>query len=253
MRKFMIVMSLVATTLNLFAGDNIEAKKIFESSKQKLSLKNVHLVLDLETSDAKGNEKAKSLDVSFAEFGNDKKVMIEVMSPENIKGTKILTTDFANQKGIIEIYMPATGKIQKLRASQRNLKILGSEIPINQFSTAIEGGFDFNIVGQQLVNGAQCYQIKVQKADEKGYEIAYVSVDKEQLMRIETYDNHAKLITQTELLNYMKIANVGSKMYPREIRVENFKNGKSSFLKVRHLDYLSNINSGDFKLNVPAS
>ncbi len=78
--------------------------------------------LDLETFGGKGESKSKSLIVSFAEFDQKKKVMIEFVAPENVSGTKILTTDYPNKKGIIEIYMPATGKIQRIRANWCNLK-----------------------------------------------------------------------------------------------------------------------------------
>ncbi|WP_163713275.1 outer membrane lipoprotein-sorting protein [Mangrovibacterium lignilyticum] len=249
MKKLLIVFGFAVITLKLFAGDNVEARKIFENSKQKLSLRNVHLVLDLQSFDAKGNEKTKSMDVSFAEFGEEKKVMVEVTAPENISGTKILTTDSKDQKGIIEIYMPSTGKIQKIRANQRNLKMLGSEIPINQFSSAVGADSNMNIVGEKSINGTLCHQIKMQKEDEKEYDVAYISVDQERLVRIETFDSRDNLVTQTDLSNYMKVEGIGSKMYPRDIHVKNLKSGKSSLLKVRQVDYLGNLNINDFKLS----
>ena len=248
MKKLLMLTGLIILTLRLVAGDSVEARKIYESSKEKLSLKNVHLVLDLQTFDAKGNEKSKSMKVSFAQFGDEKKVMVEVTAPENINGTKILTTDSKDQRGVIEIYMPATGKIQKIRASQRNLKMLGSEIPINQFSSVISAGTEMDIIGQQEINGVQCHVIKMQADDENEYDLAFISVDAEQLLRIETFDSKGNLTTQTDLSDYMKVRGTEAKMYPREIEVKNFKTGKSSRLHVVQLEYLTNVNIEDFKL-----
>jgi hypothetical protein len=128
--SFIIAMTIF---LSLSANDKSEAKRLIESAQNKLQLKNIHLNMELETFDNKGEGKFKNLLVSFAEFENEKKVLIEFLAPEKVSGTKILTTKPNDKKGIIEIYMPSTGKIQKIRANQRNLKIMGSEIPIAQF------------------------------------------------------------------------------------------------------------------------
>ncbi len=253
MGKKLFILAFLFAAFSAVAEDNADAQKIFESSKQKLSLKNVHMLLELETSDAKGNEKGKAMSVTFAEFGDEKKVMVEVTEPENLNGMKILTTDFQNKKGIIEIYMPATGKIQKIRASQRNIRMLGSEIPINQFSAALDADFAFNLVGEKEINGENCYEIKVEKPDDKSFELVYITIADEQLVRIDSYAAADKLSTRTEMTGYMKVTNAGTKMYPQEIKVQNFKNGKSSLLRVKKVEYLTKVTLDDFKLVAEAS
>lgn len=253
MKKVVLLISSILVVLNIIAGNNIEAKKLFENSKQKLSLKNVHLVFDLETFDGKGNSKTKALSVSFGEFEQLKKVMVEFIAPENIKGTKILTTDYPDKQGIIEIYMPSTGKIQKIRANQHNLKIMGSEIPINQFSTTIDPDCNFTLLGKESIDGLNCHKIKMQKINEKGYEIAFVSVEKEYLLRIEKYDEQNKLVNQIKLSDYIEEPNVNNKVYPKIINVKNYKTGKSSNMKVRNVDYLKKVDIKDFTIETTAS
>lgn len=253
MGKKLFIIAFLFSAFAAQAAGNVDAQKILEKSKQKLALINVHLVLELETSDAKGNEKGKSMDVTFAEFGTEKKVMVEVTAPENLNGMKILTTDFEDKKGIIEIYMPATGKIQKIRASQRNIRMLGSEIPINQFSAALDADFDFNLIGEKMINGENCYEIMIGKEGEKTYELAYVTVETEQLIRLDAYVSGDKLATRTDMTGYMKVVGTSSKMYPQEIKVQNFKNGKSSLLRVKQVDYLNNVSQDDFQLVSKAS
>lgn len=235
---------------SLFAAssDDVKAKQLFENSKQKLSLKNVSLDLDLEIIDKKGNIKSKSLSVAFAEFNQEKKVMIEITAPEKVKGTKILTTNYQDKKGIIEIYMPATGKIQKFRANNRNLKLMGSEIPITQFSSIIDSDYSFTLLENAKVNGIMCYKIRVQKPEELEYGIAYISVKEEYLLRVEKYDSKDQLQTLTELSDYMKVTNSESKFYPQLIHVSNFKSGKSSNMKVRSLEYVQNVNIASFQI-----
>lgn len=253
MNKLYLLFSTLLFTLFTIANDNVEAKRLIENSQKKLSLKNVHLRMELETIDKMGQSKSKTLIVSFAEFGEEKKVMIEFVAPDKVSGTKILTTNYPNKKGIIEIYMPSTGKIQKIRANQRNLKIMGSEIPINQFNKIIDAELNFSLLGKEMINGTECHKIKVEKQGSKDYGIAFVSVEKEQLLRVERYNVQDKLQSLTELVDYMEVSNSESKVYPSVVRVKNFKTGKSSNMKVRDVNYLTKVNIEDFKLSSTAS
>lgn len=241
MKKIFFILGLLIAVNSVVANDNVKAKDLFESSKQKLSLKNVHLVLDLETMDKKGNTKSKVLSVSFGEFNQEKKVMVEIMAPEKVKGTKILTTNYLNKKGIIEIYMPASGKIQKFRASNRNLKLMGSEIPIAQFSSVVEEDYTFTLLADKEINATLCHRIKVQKPQEKEYRIAFISVDKEYLLRVEKYDSKDKMLSLTEMLDYIDVDNSNNKVYPKEINVKNLKSGKSSKMKIRELKFIEKL------------
>ena len=250
MKKIFFLLCLLVGANSLFAAtaDDAKAKKLFGNSKQKFSLKNVRLNLDLEILDKKGNSKSKSLLVAFGEFNQEKKVMIEITAPEKVKGTKILTTNYLDKKGIIEIYMPATGKIRKFRANNRNLKLMGSEIPITQFSSIVDSEFSFSLLENSEVDGVVCYKIKVQKPDDKAYGIAYVSVKEEYLLRVEKYDNKDQLQSLTVLSDYMKVKNSTSKFYPKLIHVSNFKSGKSSSMKVISLEYVKNVNVASFQI-----
>jgi hypothetical protein len=235
---------------HLFAAssDDVKAKKLFENSKQKLSLKNVSMDLDLEILDKKGNLKSKSLSVAFAEFNQEKKVMIEITAPEKVKGTKILTTNYLDKKGIIEIYMPATGKIQKFRANNRNLKLMGSEIPITQFSSIVDSDYSFSLLENSELSGIICHKIRVDKPDDNEYGIAYISVKDGYLLRVEKYDSKDQLQSLTELSDYIKVKNSEGKFYPKLIQVSNFKSGKSSNMKVRSLKYIQNVNTANFQI-----
>ncbi|MGE4586718.1 MAG: outer membrane lipoprotein-sorting protein [Mangrovibacterium sp.] len=254
MRRYFILCGFIFSLLRLGASSNeADARQLVENSRQKLSLKNVHLSLNLETTDGKGNSKIKEMKVSFAQFDRLRKVLVEFTAPEKVNGTKILTTDYPDKKGIIEIYMPSTGRIQKFRASQRNLNMLGSEIPINQFSTVAGYKFTFTMLGKGTVNSTPCHKIKMYDPEEKGYGILFISVGKEQILRIEQYDSRDKLVRLTVMSEYMQVNNSGEHIYPKEIRVENRKTGKTSRMTVHQINYIKQIRQEDFSLIPEAS
>ena len=246
--KKILTFVLLIIICSSFSDSDFTARELINSSKSKLALKNVHLSLELITSGNKGLSKTKELTVDFAEFGQEKKVKIEITAPDHVSGTKIITTDYPNKKGIIEIYVPATGKIQRIKANRFNMKIIGSEIPVNQFSNVIGGDFDFRKEGTVEINNKTCYKIRVQNTESKSYGIAYVSVKEQYLLKLEQYNSNDKLISVTELFDYIKISNSTDKYYPKHISVRNLRNGKSSQMNIREVKYLTQLNQSDFDI-----
>ena len=233
-----------------FAKPGTDAKQIFKNSKRNLSLINVHLFMDVKTFDKKGIEKSKSLEVSFAEFNEQKKVLISILAPENMSGMKILSTDYLNKKGIIEIYMPATDKIQKIRAGQHHTKILESGVPINIFRSIVDDNLKYTIIGEETIQGKPCYKIKIGNTEKnREYKIACVSKEQNRLLSLKEFDNRKNIIMSTVMANYQTVTNPKKLVYPKEIEITNFKTGKRSIVKIKQASYLFNAKIDDFKLN----
>ncbi len=247
-RLLILIGCLVLAPLHLTADNQEEAQRLFENAIRKLSLVNIHLVMELETHDGKGHHKNKTLDVMFAKFGDEKRVMIEISAPENMSGTKILTTDYPDRKGIIEIYMPSTDRIQRLKANKRNFKILDTEIPLRWFSSGAESDINFTLLGREPCNQTECYKIRLQQSHQKEYEIAYISTANERLMQIEMYNSRDMLIARTQLTDYLEMRGSDHKVYPRNIRAENLKTGQYSDMVVHQIDYLNQVKEEDFRL-----
>lgn len=223
-------------------------KAIFEKAKQKIELKNMQMIIDLKTTDGKGNSKLKTLDVSFAEFPDFKKVMVVFTSPENVAGTKILTTDYPIKKDIIEIYFPSTGKIQKIRANQHNLNMMGSEIPINQWSVDVDGDYEFQFLTDDVIDNVPCYRIKIFKKKSREYGVLFISKEKEELLRVKKFNLSDKLISLTEMSDYIKIQGSGNHFYPSEIQVTNLKTKRKSVMTLKSVNKITNVKIEDFTL-----
>ncbi len=250
-RLLILIGCLALIPLQLTANDQEEAKRLFEIATRKLSLMNIHLIMELETHDGKGNHKEKTLDVKFAKFGDEKRVMIEINAPKEMSGTKILTTDYPDRQGIIEIYMPSTGRIQRLKANKRNFKILDSEIPLGWISSGAESGIDYTLLGREPCNQTECYKIKLQQSNQKDYEVAFISTIDERLMQIEMYSSNDKLIARTQLWDYLEMKGSDHKVYPQNIKAENLKTGQYSNMVVHQVNYLNQVKEEDFTIKNP--
>jgi hypothetical protein len=249
MRMLTLITCLIFIVVSVSGHNDTKAKDMFEKSKQKMSLNNVSMILDLETLDKRGDKKSKTLSVSFAEFEDQKKVLIEFIAPEIVNGTKILTTHFPSKKGLIEIYTPANGRIQRIKANQHNLKIMGSKMPISQFVSQDDPDFKYTHLGNEMHNGTECHKIRMQKEGKKKYLDAFVSVENGNLLGIEKFDTHNKLISVTNLSDYIKIDTPAAiKFFPQKIVVKNIKTGESSFLTIREVKSLGEASIDYFTL-----
>ncbi|WP_291862748.1 outer membrane lipoprotein-sorting protein [Marinilabilia sp.] len=225
------------------------AKETFEIAVKKLVLKDVRATITLETFDGNGNDKSRTLNVSFAKFDETKKVMIEITAPEDLLGTRILMTDYSDKEGIIEVFLPATGKIRKFRANNRRLKMVDSEIPMNHFSSSAFANYQLLESKQVTINGVDYKKIKLHLPDKSEYLIAYVDVSRELLSRIESYDSGAKLTDITEFTDYRHINSTGNELiFPHKVNVSNPSSGKASVLTINDLKTLKQIQKSDFDL-----
>ena len=88
----------------------------------------------------------------------------------------------------------------------------------------------------------------MQKTGEKEYMVAFVSVDNEYLLQIQKFDLHDKLLSITELSDYVAVNSSNAKVYPQKISIVNLKTGEKSNMKVREVKLLSKVNINDFTL-----
>ncbi len=250
MKQFLLISTLLFISLATIANDNAEARRLIEHSQKILALKNIHLTFNLETINKKGESKTKTLSVAFAEIGEEKRALIEFQAPENVKGTKILTTDYPDKKGIIQIYMPSTGKIQKIRASRNNLKIMGSEIPITRFNKLLETDFNYILLGKETKYNNECYKIKIEGNENEEYGIAFVSVKEERLMGIEKYNSKNILTTVVVLSDYIQMDDKSNSFYPQKIQTKNLKTGEGTNMEVSSFSFLNKIDKEDFNISL---
>jgi hypothetical protein len=238
--------------INPANGAEKQTKTAFENAVKKLALKDAQAQITLKTTDARGSSILRNITVSFGDFEKTRKVMIQITGPEDLKGTQVLTTHFIDKsrKSTIEIFLPSTGKIRKFRANNRKLKIPGTEIPMNHFSSA---AFDDYLISEEEkdnFNGREVQKIKLQLPGNAEYLVAYLDVQAELLYRINSFDNKGNLTSDTEFTDYRHPEFYTSENhFPYKVHVYNPTSGKTSELTITKLSQLTQIRDSDFDLD----
>jgi|GEM_PF-1571307 hypothetical protein len=249
--KITILFLCLQAIISLANGAEKDTETLFQNAVKKLAMKDVQAKMTLESTDADGNSVLRKLNVSFAHFENFKKVIIEITAPEDLNGTRILTTDFldSSRESTIEVFLPSTGKIRKFRANNRRLKIPGTDIPMNYFSSSAFNGYLITDAGQTSINEIDCKKIKLNLPDNNEYLIAYIDIINELMFRIEYYDKKEILTGINEFSEYGSIDSSNAEIiFPRNISVSNPETGNISKLTINHLEALTEIRKTDFNI-----
>ncbi|MGQ1946953.1 outer membrane lipoprotein-sorting protein [Geofilum sp. OHC36d9] len=250
----MSIIILFVCLMGIINPSNAEKKNTataLESAVKKLALNDVQAQMTLEITDAGGNNILRKLNVSFARFEGTRKVMIEITGPEDLQGTRILTTHFSNnsQKSTIEVYLPSTGKIKKFRANNHCLKIPGCEIPMNHFSSSAFDGYIISEEEKDTLNGREVQKIKLQLPGNPGCMVVYLDVRAELLYQVRSYDSNGILTSNTEFTDYRHPGSFEKGTYfPYKMNVYNPVSGQRSNLTIKKLNHLIQIRDSDFEL-----
>jgi len=237
--------------INPANGAEKQTKTAFENAVKKLALKDAQAQITLKTTDARGSSILRNITVSFGDFEKTRKVMIQITGPEDLKGTQVLTTHFIDKsrKSTIELFLPSTGKTRKFRANNRNLKIPGTEIPMNHFSSAAFEDYLISDEGKGIFNAREVQKIKLQLPGNTEYLVVYLDVQAERLYCINSYDDKGNLISNTEFTDYRHTESSESEKYfPYKVHIHNPISGKTSELIITKLSQLTDISDSDFEL-----
>ena len=109
-------------------------KEIFLKATKALTTENIEMTMAIDVTDDKGHLKSKELTVLMAKFEDEKKTKVIWQKPERANGTTIVITELPGETGTIEVYTPSNGKTRKLKATDANMNMMGSEFNMMSFA-----------------------------------------------------------------------------------------------------------------------
>lgn len=250
MKRILLIFCILTGLFDSHAqGTEAGPGEIFENAVRSLSLNNARMQMTMKTTDQKGNSKIRELQSTFASVDDTKQVMIEITAPDNLKGTKVLSTHRPDEQGVVQLYMPSTGKTRKFRANRRNLERMGNNIPIGHFTTNSYAGYKAISIGKEQLDGTECHKIHLRpEGEENTYGIAFVTVENKQLVRIEQYDQNAQITGLTELSEYQATNVPGNKLYPRQINIRKTNSSESTEITITGINPIPNPEELNFKM-----
>lgn len=246
--KILIALLFGFSPVFLSAQDN--AKELFSKSTEVLTSENIELKMALEVTDNKGRLKEKELKVLKAKFGAEEKTKVIWLKPERAKGTTIIISKLPGQTGDIEVFTPSNEKTRKLKATDSNMKLIGTEFNMASFANYDTEKLKYSRLSDTTVNGITCYQIEVSGTTNKDNSSAVLAIDKDSnfIILATRFDEKHQPISQSQLLEYQEVGSGSGKMYPMLIITDDYENKKHIVIRITSINVRSDLTKSSFTL-----
>ena len=246
--NILIISLFLLSSKFLTAQDN--PKEIFLKATKALTTENIEMTMAIDVTDDKGHLKSKELTVLMAKFEDEKKTKVVWQKPERAKGTTIIISEVPGETGTIEVYTPSNGKTRKLKATDANMNMMGSEFNMMSFANYNPAELKYKLLNDTTIMNSPCYQIKVSgtAAKDNSGAVLVIRKDSNSIILATRFNDKNKAISQTQLTDYKSIEDDASKMYPMHIVTKDYENNKDIVILISNVKARKDLTKSAFTL-----
>jgi len=237
--------------LTIFTVRGQDAREISKKASDAINLDAMEMVSTLKIISASGEERVRTLSTATRKFGNESKMMMKFMEPADVRGTTLLVFDYENKDDDMWIYMPALRKTRRIVSSDKGKNFMGSEFTNADMSKPNIDEFNYKLIGDETVDGKQCWKIestcKTEAQEEQyGFSKRITYIEKENFLayKIEYYDLSGELLRVESISNYKKQSN-GS-YFAFNMEMKNVQNKRRSVMTIDKFQLGSNLTEAQF-------
>lgn len=228
-----------------------EAEAVFNKAIGQLMTQDVEMVLEIKEWSSSSRYKLKKYSVLIGVVDTKEKIKTVVLQPEKAKGITILIEKGPKDDGLIQVYTPANGKIRKLKATPKNMALVGSGSSINSIGTVDSEKMRFDPIAKEKCEDTDCYKITTyDKVDpSKGKTVYWIGKSTYRIFEVKEFDSNNKEISSTLLSDYKPIEGVTNKNQPMRIVYFDNKSSKKNEISILQITTRQNLSKEDFEIN----
>ncbi len=140
---------------------------------------------------------------------------VEFEKPEESKGLRFLLTVQPKGQPSAFMYLPATGKTVPLAVEDSGMDIGGSGLSMEDIQVFVpKSGEKTELVGEESVDGQECYKIRISLDDNKGERVLWVTKKEFLVMKNNQMGPQGKITRTFQVLKFFKTEQ--GKEFPRQ-------------------------------------
>jgi len=246
--KLPIILFILLTAPLVRAQDS--AKEIFLNATELISTENIEMTMTIDETNSKGQSKTKELTVLKGKFGDEERTKVTWQKPERAKGTTIIITQLPSETGTIEVYTPSNGKTRKLKATDSNMKMIGTGFGSINIANYDAENLKYEMLNDTLINSKPCHQIKVSGSgtEDNSSAILLIQKDVNYILQFARFDEKNKTLSLTKISDYKKVEGPSDKMYPTHIVTNDFEDKKDLNIRILSARERSDLTKTSFTL-----
>lgn len=188
-------------------------------------------------------------------FGGEKRTVIFYLSPRNVKGTALLTFDYAggDREDDQWLYLPALRKVRRISAADRGDYFLGTDLTyedIKQETRINSEDYAQEVTGEEMVDGHRAYVLQSTPKSEKiakelgyGRGVQWVDADIRLVRKAVFWDVQGNLL---KTVLFGDVRPIQGRWTVHRIAVTNHKTGHRTVITYSDVDYRSEISDDLF-------
>lgn len=199
-----------------------------------------------------GQESIRKIRIRTLEVeGDGDKGLTIFDSPQDVKGTAMLT--YSHKVGDDDqwLYLPALKRIKRIASRNKSGSFMGSEFAYEDIASQEVEKYTYKYLGDDIYEGHDCTMVESYPVDaaNSGYTRMVSWRDKEEyrLWRVEYYDRKASHLKTLILDDYHQY--LGRFWRPHRMEMINHQNGKTTELVWSNFQFATGLTDADFNKN----
>jgi outer membrane lipoprotein-sorting protein len=196
---------------------------------------------------ANGKENTMSLTSKILEVkGDGDKAMIIFDQPQTVAGTKLLSYSHIKQDDEQFLFVPKTGRMQRIAGKSRSGSFLGSQFSFEDLSSFKLQKYRYRFLREEACTQEQCSVLAIYPEYKgSGYSKMISWIDAQsRVQKVEYYDREDELLKTLTIKKYQK---VNDKYWqPVNSEMVNAQNGKSTKLLITDIKMMTGLKASDF-------
>lgn len=196
--------------------------------------------------EARRELRIRSLEVSDTES----RTMVVFDTPQDVRGTALLTHTFTDKDDDQWLFLPAVGRVKRIAGGSRSGPFMGSEFSFEDMGSQRVEKFTYKYLRDESCNDLECHVLERFPTDKgSGYSRQVAWLDKEHLriQKVEYYDRRDGLLKTLTAGDYT--LHKDRHWRPGAMEMTNHQNGKSTVLEWKNYAFDNKFTARDFDQN----
>jgi hypothetical protein len=177
-------------------------KQVIEQQQQRHSVSSGRCVAEMKLIDSQGNEQLRTMKLLTREKENKTRDFLAVfLTPEEVRGTALLSKMDESGKGDLYLYLPASGALQKISGGSKKNDFMGSDFTYEDLEPEPVDSYEYEILRSEIHDGQNCWVIEAVPANRRqarasAYSKRLLWITKAHMatLRVEFYDRRERLM-----------------------------------------------------------
>ncbi len=224
------------------AAQQPDASQIMAKSRDQSITGSLNAIIVLTITEKGGSTRNRTISMMTKSYADGlEKRIIRFIEPADVRGTSMLVVDNKSSADEMWIYLPALKKTRRIVTSEKGKSFMSSEFSNADMSSPAISDFTHKHLEKSGINNQwiiESIPVNEDKADEYGFskKISYVSIDKNQVLKMEFYNFDNELFKVIEIKSIFPLSD--GKYMVKDMVASNLNtNRKSEIL-------FTNINEG---------